>query len=66
MMTMTGNVVEHLDDTELLACHASLVPGGHLNFGSRNPNQGQRRVNWDPQTTRSAQPQLLYQLAFRR
>jgi hypothetical protein len=55
MVTMTGNVVEHLDDNELLetfrVCNASLVPGGHIAVGSRNPNQGQWWLDWDPDTS---------------
>src|SRR2546423_7447676 len=40
MVTMTGNIPEHLTDDQwaaaLAASHRALRPGGHIVFGSRN------------------------------
>ena len=45
VVTMTGNIPEHLNDEQwtaaLAACHRVLRPGGHLVFGNRDvANQG--------------------------
>lgn len=54
LVTMTGNVGEHLDDGEWLAtlraCRAALRPGGHLVFGSRDPS-GEAWLRWTRAST---------------
>lgn len=54
VVTMTGNVGEHLDDREWLdtlrACHAALRPGGSLVFGSRDPT-GEPWLAWNRDST---------------
>jgi SAM-dependent methyltransferase len=54
MVTMTGNVGEHLSDAEwlstLTACRAVLRPGGHLVFGARDP-VGEPWLKWNAEST---------------
>lgn len=54
MITMTGNVGEHLDDaawaSALASCRAALRPGGHLVFGARDP-AGRPWREWNAEST---------------
>lgn len=54
MVTMTGNVGEHLNDDEWLAtlhaCRRALQPDGHLVFGARDP-AGETWRQWNRDST---------------
>ena len=54
LVTMTGNVGEHLDDagwrSMLAACRTAIRPGGHLVFGARNP-VGEPWLKWNAEST---------------
>lgn len=54
MVTMTGNVGEHLSDEEwfatLRACRRALIPGGYLVFGARDP-AGEPWLEWNRAST---------------